>query len=218
MAKQCAVVDTCFLEKISLDGYRLDNIGKVLDEFEYQLVAHPYVINQEFELRGYLKNLVTSGYIKAIDYSEFLKTDVQRQLYETTYVWLYNELKSYHEANGGLKQMPPLNFPAGQNIYTAHMVGSSMGDVHMILMAAFMKLPIFLTEDSDIAILRDMAKRRIRVKDYQLQIYNIMDLVRALASKMESNITRKDLQGVVKSIGKKDEWSEVSKIWSASHQ
>ncbi len=38
----------------------------------------------------------------------------------------------------------------------------------MILMASYLQMPILLTEDSDIEMLRDIAKRRMRLGQYSL--------------------------------------------------
>lgn len=67
----------------------------------------------------------------------------------------------------------------------------SLGDVHMILMAFFMNVPIILTEDTDIEILKKITKLKINSDKYNLEIYSAMDLLIEIAKKNKT--MRKEL-------------------------
>ena len=135
---------TCFLQKIASKGTHSDNIRKVIDNSGYLPVAHKYVAEQEFALHDYIQKLIKDGYIAIIEYEEFLEDDLSKHLYEAQFEDIYNEMRIHLQNCGGLKQMPELNIPKGRDIYTHHISGNSMGDVHMILMASLMRLPVFL--------------------------------------------------------------------------
>ena len=92
-----------------------------------------------------------------------------------------------------------------------------MGDVHMILMALFLKLPVFLTEDSDIELLQSVANRRFSLSNYQLHIYSALDLMKQIAENCESKISRKELESIVKQIGERHNWSAINAIWRKTH-
>ncbi len=217
MEKQRAIVDTCFLQKIASQGSCPDNIKKILDNSDYIPVAHKYVVEQELGLQGYLQKLIDEGYIATIEYSEFLPDDFSKMLYEKQYVDIYNEIRNYLMSAGGRKQMPELKIPNGKTIFTHHIGGSSMGDVHMILMAAFMRLPVFLSEDSDIMLLRDIAKRRLSLSAYQLQIYNTADLLEQIAGKADLKITHKEFEMIVKQAGERENWAKLNAVWRENH-
>ena len=176
------------------------------------------MVEQEFALHGYLKKLIEDRYIATIEYDEFLGDSLSKQVYETQFVDIYNEMRSYLHTKGGFKQMPELKIPKGSNIYTHHMQGSSMGDVHMILMASFMRLPVFLSEDSDIALLKDIAKRRLSLSSYQLHIYDTLDLLEQIAGNANTGISHKEFERIVKQAGERENWSKVNAIWSTSHE
>lgn len=216
MEKQEVIVDTCFLQKITSDGLFLDNVKRVLDELGFVPVVNKYVADQEFQLKRYMTELVNNGYIKVVGYDEYIKDETDRIIYEDYFEQLYYEMKGYLEAKGGPKQMPPLNIPQDQSVFTAHISGSSMGDIHMILMAAYMRLPIILTEDSDIELLRNMAKRRLSMSSYQLEIYDVVDLVRNIAKKEDRSLSRKDLKLIIRQVGEKGRWTEIMEILDAS--
>lgn len=217
MEKQRAIVDSCFLQKIAAQGSYPENIRIILDGLEYAPVAHKYVVEQELKLHGYLKKLIDDGYIATIEYNKFIGDALSKQVYETQFVDIYDEMRSYLQSKGGPKQMPELKIPKGSDIYTHHIQGSSMGDVHMILMASFMGLPVFLSEDSDIALLRDIAKRRLSLSSYQLHIYNTLDLLKQIARKTDINITHKEFEKIVKQVGERENWTKVNEVWHASH-
>ncbi len=88
---------------------------------------------------------------------------MDKQTYEAYYDILYEEMRLTLEAMNSPKQVEKLRLHKGQTIYNMHKQGSSMGDVHMILMASYLQMPILLTEDLDIEMLRDIAKRRMRL-------------------------------------------------------
>lgn len=217
MEKQRAIVDTCFLQKISSQGSCPDNIKRILDNSDYIPVAHKYVVEQELSLHGYLRKLVEEEYIITIEYEEFLEDDFSKMVYETQFVDIYDEMRNYLKSAGGRKQMPELKIPKGKNIYTHHIGGSSMGDVHMILMASFMGLPVFLSEDSDIELLRDIAKRRLSLSSYQLQIYDTANLLEQIAGKNNLSISHKEFETIVKQVGERGNWARINAIWNTNH-
>lgn len=217
MEKQRAIVDTCFLQKISSQGSCSGNIKRILDNSDYIPVAHKYVVEQELSLHSYLGKLVEEEYIITVEYEEFLKDDFSKMVYETQFVDIYDEMRNYLKCAGGIKQMPELNIPKGKSIYTHHIGGSSMGDVHMILMASFMGLPVFLSEDSDIELLRDIAKRRLSLSSYQLQIYDTVNILEQIAGKNDLNISHKEFKSIVKQAGEHRNWARINAIWNANH-
>ena len=92
-----------------------------------------------------------------------------------------------------------------------------MGDVHMILMASFMGLPVFLSEDSDIELLRDIAKRRLSLSSYQLQVYDTANLLEQIAEKTDLSISHKELETLVKQVGERGNWPRINAIWHDNH-
>lgn len=217
MKKSRVIVDTCFLQKLSSGGKNTENIRIVLDELSYIPIVHPYIAKQELALNSSLDKLVKEGYIEVIGYEEFIRDDFDKQLYEGYFAALYEDLRAYLDAKGGPKQMRPLSFRKDWTIYDEHMQGSSMADVHMILMASFLKLPILITEDSDIELLRTMARKRLRLGGYSMQIYSAMDLVREIAQRKDTSLTKKDLERILNEMGERGKRAEITKLWNESH-
>ena len=217
MEKTEVIVDTCFLEKLSAGGKKKENIKAILDELDFKPVAHPYICEHELSLNYYSEELLKSGYIKKIEYSEFLKDAYDEQLYESYFLLLHENMRSYLEAMGGIKQIEKLRIHPGHTIYDTHYQGSSMGDVHMILMATFMRLPVILTEDSDIALLSTLANKRLSLGAYNLVIYDAWDLVKQIAECPDSKVSKKDLIQILNDMGERDKRSEMKTIWNKNH-
>lgn len=209
MEKTEVIVDTCFLQKLSSEGKRIDNIKKVLAELAYIPVVHPYIFQHELSLHSYFIRLVEEGYIRVIQYNEFQKDASDKQSYEAYYEILYEDMRLALEALDGPKQIEKLSLHKGQTIYSMHKQGSSMGDVHMILMASYLQMPIILTEDSDIDLLRDIAKKRMRLGQYSLQILNAVQLIEKIAKKQDSSITVKEIEAILKGIGERKVISDI---------
>ena len=171
MHKKEVLVDTAFLEKLSCNGKKLDIFRKVLSDLEYKPVVHPYIATNELDMYSFFDVLVGEGFVRVANYNEFLADEEDKDLYASYFIDIHNKLREHLEAAGGKKQLEELVLPAGQDVFSYRKAAMSLGDVHMILMAFFTRMPIILTEDSDIDILRSITKRIMGSERYTLNIY-----------------------------------------------
>lgn len=217
MSKKEAIVDTCFFNKLSNDGKNIEAFKKVLVDLDYKPVVHPYIAEKELDVFPHFNKLVEEGFIREAEYSEFIEDEDDAELYEEYFPELYEEMREYLEIKGSKKQIEKLVIPKGQTIYTYRRAGMSLGDVHMILMAFFMRLPIILSEDGDIEFLRSVAKRKISSDSYNLDIYNVMDLIMMIAKKEDTTFSKKELEKVVLEVKERARLSEVKQAWNETH-
>lgn len=217
MSKKEAIVDTCFFNKLSNDGKNIEAFKKVLVDLDYKPVVHPYIAEKELDVFPHFNKLVEEGFIRKAEYSEFIEDEDDAELYEQYFPELYEEMREYLEIKGSKKQIEKLVIPKGQTIYTYRRAGMSLGDVHMILMAFFMRLPIILSEDGDIEFLRSVAKRKISSDSYNLDIYNVMDLIMMIAKKQDTTFSKKELEKVVLEVKERARLSEVKQVWNETH-
>lgn len=217
MSKKEAIVDTCFFNKLSNDGKNIEAFKKVLVDLDYKPVVHPYIAEKELDVFPHFNKLVEEGFIRKAKYSEFIEDEEDAELYEQYFPELYEEMREYLEIKGSKKQIEKLEIPKGQTIYTYRRAGMSLGDVHIILMAFFKRLPIILSEDGDIEFLRSVAKRKISSDSYNLDIYNVMDLIMMIARKEDTKFSKKELEKVVLEAKEKAKLSEVKQAWNETH-
>lgn len=217
MSKKEAIVDTCFFNKLSNDGKNIDGFKKVLEDLEFKPVVHPYIAEKELDVFPYFNKLVEEGFIRKAEYSEFIEDEDDAELYEQYFPELYEEMRKYLEIKGGKKQIEKLMIPKGQTIYTYRRTGMSLGDIHIILMAFFMRLPVILSEDGDIEFLRSVTKRKMSGDSYKLDIYNVMDLIMMIAQKEDTTFSKKELKKVVLNVKERAKLSEVNEVWDKNH-
>ena len=217
MSKKEAIVDTCFFNKLSNNGKNIEAFKKVLVDLEYKPVVHPYIAEKELDVFPQFNKLIEEGFIRKAEYSEFIEDEDDAELYEQYFPELYEEMREYLEIKGSKKRIEKLAIPKGQTIYTYRRAGMSLGDVHMILMAFFMRLPIILSEDGDIEFLRSVAKRKISSNSYNLDIYNVMDLIMMIAQKEDTTFSKKELEKVVLEVKERARLSEVKQAWNETH-
>ena len=217
MSKKEAIVDTCFFNKLSNNGKNIEAFKKVLVDLEYKPVVHPYIAEKELDVFPQFNKLIEEGFIRKAEYSEFIEDEDDAELYEQYFPELYEEMREYLEIKGSKKRIEKLAIPKGQTIYTYRRAGMSLGDVHMILMAFFMRLPIILSEDGDIEFLRSVAKRKISSKSYNLDIYNVVDLIMMIAQKEDTTFSKKELEKVVLEVKERARLSEVKQAWNETH-
>lgn len=214
MSKKEAIVDTCFFNKLSNNGKNIEAFKKVLVDLDYKPVVHPYIAEKELDVFPHFNKLVEEGFIRKAGYSEFIEDEDDAELYEQYFPELYEEMREYLEIKGSKKRIEKLAIPKGETIYTYRRAGMSLGDVHMILMAFFMRLPIILSEDGDIEFLRFFAKRKISSNSYNLDIYNVMDLIMMIAQKEDTIFSKKELEKVVLEVKERARLSEVKQAWN----
>lgn len=174
-------------------------------------------VQKSLDVFPYFTKLLEEGFIRKAEYSEFIEDEDDAELYEQYFSQLYEEMRKYLEIKGSKKQIEKLAIPKGQTIYTYRRAAMSLGDVHMILMAFFMRLPIILSEDGDIEFLRSFAKRKISSDSYNLDIYNVIALIMMIAQKEDTTFTKKELEKVMLEVKERARLSEVKQAWRESH-
>ena len=133
---------------------------------------------------------------------------------------LHEEMRKRLNAKGGKKKLDRLQLPKGQNIYSYRKAGMSLGDVHIILMSFFTGIPIILTEDSDICLLRSIAKRLINLESngYSLEIFSSVDVLKQVAAESTADISKKELRKITRGIGAGEQYTEICQIWEQHHE
>ncbi len=216
MCSEKVLVDTCFLHKISNDAKDICNLKKILDNFKKEPFVHPYVAQHELSLNSNLQRLIDDGYIQVVKYEELFKKDYVKNMYKGFFETLYTDLRKTLESDHSEKAHKMYKSLDEVDIFQDHKQGSSLADVHMMLLAYFMKMPIVLTEDSDIQILRDIANRRLQFNGQELIIYDALDVVKQIASDPSVPVTSKDLEDMLNVMKERSHRTEIKQIWKDS--
>lgn len=175
MDKTQAVLDADFLNKINeIKKVEPDTLfQKLMTELNCTPVVHPFVMEHELFACGLAQRLRASGALRYVDYSEFLPED-KRQRYEQQFRDLYRALTAREFGQ---------SIEADADIFARH-AGKSYGEVHSVLMAAQMGIPVFYSNDHSGKILC----KRFR----HLEAKTISELHEDLLDKSDCSITAKE--------------------------
>ena len=72
-----------------------------------------------------------------------------------------------------------------------------------------MKKIVAFIQDSDIELLRDVAKKRMQLGQYSLQILSAVQLMEKIAQKRDSSITVKEIEAILKDMGERKVISDI---------
>lgn len=218
MDKTEVIVDTCFFNKLSNEGKNIELLKKVLTDLDYRPVVHPYIAQNELDMYPYFDSLVKEGFVRIVNYDEFIFDEDDEELYKQYFFELHNDLRERLELSGGKKHLKKMSISPKQTIFTYRQANNSLGDIHMILMAFFMQLPVVLSEDADIVELRFLTKRKMSSDSYKLEIFNVMDLLLKIAQKTDTTFTKPELQKAVLEVRERKRLSEIKQAWNEHHK
>lgn len=216
MDKTEALVDTVFLQNLSSRGKRLDDFKKIINELNYRPVIHPYIAKHELDMFDGLKVLEKEGFVRVAKYEDFLSSNEDKEVYQGYFLQSHDELRKKLECSHKGKRIEPLILPDGCSIFQYHRAGMSLGDVHLILMAAFEEIPIVLTDDSDIELLKGIAKK-YSYSQHEIEIMGSVEALEKIASMETPSFTKDELVAIVKNAGKAKEKSRVKQAWNKVH-
>ena len=199
-----AILDTCFLEKFNRDGQIDESFQRLMKDAGFDLIIHPYVYKHELSMFSYVDKLISDGVFRVADYNDFITDDVFKVYYSKLYINVYNEFYEIEKIENPNKaeNMHVLNDDV--DVFEERYAKSSMGDVHMIMMAVFMDIPIILSEDNDdLFNIYKIVKRRKDSENFKLELYTVIDLIDQVKKSNDKTLTNKELKHIKNAFGKK---------------
>ena len=193
------LIDTCFINKFK-DGTKLsDDFALLMEEMMFSPVIHPYVYKNEMALFDFIRGAVEKNVISIASYEDFIQNDVVKLYYSNLFKDIYNEFVERLVRSGSPKADKTVFLTAEDNVFEIRKSGSSIGDVHIIMMSLFMGIPIILSEDSDMDMIYQIAKNKIQSKKTALKVYRFSDIIDELEKKDNCKILHKDLKRIKRS-------------------
>jgi len=198
-----AILDMCFLNKFNRNGQIDDSFQKLIFDSDFDLIVHPYVYRHELSMFSYVDKLISDGIIKVAEYEDFISNDVFRRYYSKLYIEIYNDFFEIEKIDNPKKAEKMHSLDDDTDVFEERYAKSSMGDVHIIMMAIFMDIPIILSEDNDDLIrIFKMAKRRKDSEDFKLELYTVMDLIEYVKKVEDRVLSKKELKHIKNAFGK----------------
>lgn len=134
-----AVLDADFIQKIASIQKASPNVlyDKLMADLNCNPVVHPFVFEYELFACSLAQQKVREALLRVVEYNEFIKTDMQRQIYIHTFVDAYR-LVTFEKY--GQERVPPTDI-------FERCASNDYGEIHSVLMAASLGIPIFYSND-----------------------------------------------------------------------
>ena len=197
------VIDTDFLNHILKTPHGEEVMQKIVDFYGYELVMHPWVYEREIKgiytkTETYVKNNV-----KVLEYSDFLATGDDEDLYEITFLDLYRSMNHNESVDGSY-----------QSFKTYNMANKNLGEIHSVILAKYMGIPILLSDDYNA---KEIAAKRISADSFQLEVKKSFDIMCDIVKTDKRLLPRDDAFAVVRNYKReyqKDYIKEIKKLYS----
>lgn len=180
MDKHCAVLDTDFLNLITnyRDGDPIDLFQRIMQGLDCSPVLHPYVAEHELNQNRIAMQLIDRGLVQVIPYESFLNRDdeLETMMYRRNFEDLHNAITEDIESKYGSSEVKKLE--SNTNIFQRH-AQMSFGEVHSLLMAAELQIPILYSNDHGAVI----AARRFPPN--RIEVLNAEKVATSLEGKTE---------------------------------
>lgn len=169
------IIDNDFLQCLTSEDKNTFFFLKVMKELNVQPVVHPYVRKREMFASPYAEELIGTGELKALEYSDFIT-----KANETYYKQMFENI--YKEMNG-----TKVTF-RNCDVFTFYKAGCNLGEIHSLLLGLVCDYDVFLSNDQGA---KDFAERKISAKS-RIQVKDVIDVFEGIAANPNSEITKKE--------------------------
>ena len=192
--KRVAAIDADYFNKFTDEGKNSEFFMGVMNALDIAPVMHKYVYEKELLGNSAAKHLVEEQMIKLYTYDDFLEKD--RQLYEEIFKHLYSIM------NGK-------EFDSTYNIYEYTKTKESLGEIRTILMAFYMGIDMFFSDDSDS---KEIVKNHLSSDEMPIQVLNILDTLIKLRD-VDKGYKWQDIKGFAKKELSKKKYEHLNEVW-----
>lgn len=153
-------------------------------------VVHIFVYEHELLTNAVVKELVSEQFIEVLDYSRFLPDELFKLQYAGTFADFYS-------------------FMNGESIYpefdviTKHRAKKNMGEIHSLILAQYMNIPIFMSNDFGA---KNLARRKINTQAFAITVKNVCEVFCDIKKIGTKQIERKTVRAILK---KRPNWLEI---------
>lgn len=195
--KKQIVLDTDFIKLITAqnDGQLLK---KLMEEHDATPVVHQYVAEHELFETPIALAMIEEGYLHVIKYEDYLQNDLYRKQYENAFLEGYNFCNNH----------PP--YLKKCDIFSLRKSGENIGEIHSALMASFLRLEIFMSNDKGA---KHYVETKINTQRYQLKVSNVVEVFEEIAKVDKKSITFDEFKSATKGLLPKANITSIKKMW-----
>lgn len=155
-------------------------------------VIHTFVYSQELLTNGAIKELVGENYIEIIEYDAFLTEDWHKTKYIDDFVDYYD----YMNSEAILAEFAEI---------TRHRAKKNMGEIHSLILAHYLGIPVFMSNDSGA---KQLARSRIDSSAWHIDVKNVCDVFCEIKQNGSVELDKKAVRSILK---QREDWTEIYK-------
>lgn len=144
---------------------------------------HTFVFNEEILTNVAIKELVKENFIEVIEYSSVLKEPWMETLYINTFVDYYEYMNSE-------------KIPNTMDSIKQHRAKKNMGEIHSLLFAQYLNIPIFMSNDNGA---RNLAISKINTQSSTIIVKNVLEVFCDCKKNTSSPLNQKAVKSILKS-------------------
>ena len=155
-------------------------------------VIHTFVYKQELLTNTVIKELVNEKFIEIIEYKDFLVEDWYKKQYTDDFVDFYDYMNSEKIA-------------ADFEQIKTHHAKKNMGEIHSLILAHYLAIPIFMSNDNGA---KQLAQTKINSSAFTICVKNICDVFCDIKNNGSIKIDSKAVRSILK---QRNGWTEKYK-------
>ena len=175
------IVDTDFLNHIIRTPNGASILEKIIIFFDYELLIHPWTYERELVYTD-VKKFVDKN-VKILTFDDIILDEGDNSIYESLFKVLFEEMNGRSVDFGR------------QNFKTYNKSGENLGEIHSVIAAQFLGIPLLLSDDYHA---KETAARRLNFLGYNLNVKNSFDLLCEMIIKDKSNVSKDDAIKIIK--------------------
>jgi len=187
--KERVVVDTDFCKMITEKNGRPSDsklFKSIFTTLNLQPVLHQFVYEKELFDNPVIGSLVNSGFIEVINYDnvDFIPEEWMKDHYRGIFSEFY-------------KFMNGCDFPVECDVFTFRKAHSNLGEIHSLILAQFMNIPVFMSDDNGA---KKLAEQKMDTKSFLVKVENLCDVFCKIKRLGKSNnLDKKVVKALLKS-------------------
>lgn len=195
-ARREVAIDADFFRKFTEKDKDGQLFLKVMDVLNIQPVMHEYVYEYELAGDSTVKLLKKNGAIKVYTYSDFIN-ETNKSNYEAQFAkaYKYFNYSKYIE-----------------DIYAYHHEKESLGEIRTSLMAFYMGIDLFMSDDG---AAKAFVTNRLSSRRHRIEVYNVYETLEWIYRTGSTTIKWSDIKGMAKNAFAMAmyKYDKINKLW-----
>lgn len=197
--KRRVAIDADFFYKFTENDPSGEFFLKIMNELNIMPVMHSYIAEYELAGNPTVRKLIDEKKITVYDYSDYVNEEGV-QGYIEKFRWAY-EIFNYKEFDGN-----------GKDEFTYHCRKENLGELRTALMAFYMDIDLFMSDDGGA---KSFVQTKLSSRRHKIDVYNVYDTLVEVYNISNRSIKWNEIKGFAKYVfaNANDKYKKLNEIW-----